>query len=317
MRKSNKVHWISFLLGVITTAFTIWALKITVFHNSFASRSSSSKPSSFSSSSSSFSISPPITATFCPRGTNPLSNVFAGLNNIFPKNQLIIDVGAFDGSDSIQYAKSGHRVLSFEPSPSKISRIVSNFVREGVTNQVQLYEVALGNQDTIRKFQVSDAIDPTEMKFMGPHHGSAQDSFAVPWTKNVRTVNVRVRRLDDVLDELGERNVLMLKIDAQGFDFEVLQGADRLISEHRARIVTFEFAPGLMPRKLETANSLLRFLHQRGYHCSMCGGGTSRDGSQAPLLSVDSETYISTISSTPFYYRGVNHGAWDNLVCMY
>ena len=37
--------------------------------------------------------------------------------------QLVIDVGAYDGQEAIQYARAGHKVLSFEPTPSKAIKI--------------------------------------------------------------------------------------------------------------------------------------------------------------------------------------------------
>ena len=37
--------------------------------------------------------------------------------------QLVIDVGAYDGQEAIQYARAGHKVLSFEPTPSKAAKI--------------------------------------------------------------------------------------------------------------------------------------------------------------------------------------------------
>ena len=302
---TKGLHLRSFVLGALVTSFG-WYIVLVLLDRHPPTHSTNLS-----------SVSPPTVAIFCPQGTNPLSNVFQGLNSITPKDQLVIDVGAFDGKDSIIYARAGHRVLAFEPSPSKIPKIQANLKRSGMSTRVRLYDIALSNENTIRPFQISLAIDPNEIAFMGHDSGSAQDSFAVPWNTNVQTVDVRVRRLDDVLEELGESRVLMLKIDAQGFDFDVLRGADKLLSEHRVRIVTFEFAIGLMPHKMETARRLLHYLYDRGYHCSMCGGGLTRDGSRAPILSVDFESYIHMIGTKPFYYRGVNHGAWDNLVCMY
>ena len=40
--------------------------------------------------------------------------------------------------------------------------------------------------------------------------------------------------------------VLFMKVDAQGHDFRVLQGADRLLTEQRILILLAEFAPTLM-----------------------------------------------------------------------
>ena len=59
---------------------------------------------------------------FCPGDTGPLGKVKPG---------LILDVGAYDGRDAISYAKAGHNVLSFEPVPSKHSKIEANIMRSG------------------------------------------------------------------------------------------------------------------------------------------------------------------------------------------
>lgn len=274
-----------------------------------------------------FVVLPPTLATFCPPGTNTLSNIPAALRRADP-SQLVIDVGAFDGSDSIAFALAGHRVLAFEPSPSKIERIRQNLVRSGVADRVVLYDFALADESGVRPFHVNRAIDPEEIRFMGSAPGSAQDAFAVPW-EGSDTVNVRVERLDDVLDREfpGEDppNIFLLKIDAQGFDFDVLRGAERLLAEQRVRVIQAEFAVGLMPpsddtrnggrSKVQTAIELLTFLHKHGYQCAMCGGGTI-DGRGAPLVPVDAVDFADAISEMRFMYRGVNHGAWDNLVCV-
>ena len=36
---------------------------------------------------------------------------------------LVIDVGAYDGKEAIAMARAGHRVLSFEPTPTKAQKI--------------------------------------------------------------------------------------------------------------------------------------------------------------------------------------------------
>jgi hypothetical protein len=43
------------------------------------------------------------------------------------------------------------------------------------------------------------------------------------------------------------QTVLFMKVDAQGHDFRVLQGADKLLTEQRVLVLLVEFAPTLMP----------------------------------------------------------------------
>ena len=39
-----------------------------------------------------------------------------------PPGQLVIDVGALDGADAISMAMAGHRVISMDPTPSKVQK---------------------------------------------------------------------------------------------------------------------------------------------------------------------------------------------------
>ena len=75
-----------------------------------------------------------------------------------------------------------------------------------------------------------------------------------------------------------------------------------------------EFAVSLMPRTDHTAMALLAFVHHFGYRCLRCGGVF---GDFGPFgLPAPAAEYIAAIKSTRFMHRGVNHGGWDNLVCM-
>ena len=84
------VHLRSFTFGALITSLC-WYIILTLLHRQQSTTSRT------------FSISPPTSAIFCPEGTNPLSNVFHGLSSITPKNQLVIDVGAFDGTSKFRY----------------------------------------------------------------------------------------------------------------------------------------------------------------------------------------------------------------------
>jgi hypothetical protein len=44
---------------------------------------------------------------------------------------------------------------------------------------------------------------------------------------------VKTKRLDDLVDQLGLDGISLLKIDVDGFEREVLEGATRLLSENR------------------------------------------------------------------------------------
>jgi hypothetical protein len=82
-------------------------------------------------------------------------------------------------------------------------------------------------------------------------------------------VDVKVEKLDNMVPE-GE-TVLFMKVDAQGHDYRVLQGAERLLTEQRVLVLLAEFAPTLMVGGAPEALEMLEFIASKGYRCFGCG----------------------------------------------
>ena len=65
-----------------------------------------------------------------------------------PPGQLVIDVGAYDGSNAIMMAKAGHKVISMEPTPSKAAKIkktLEDAARRGMSGSVKFFPWAASN----------------------------------------------------------------------------------------------------------------------------------------------------------------------------
>jgi hypothetical protein len=52
---------------------------------------------------------------------------------------------------------------------------------------------------------------------------------------------VRVIALDNICAERGLDLIDLLKIDAEGYDFQVLRGAEKLLKEQKISVVQFEY----------------------------------------------------------------------------
>ncbi len=73
---------------------------------------------------------------------------------------------------------------------------------------------------------------------------------------------VKVIKLDDILEKTGKRSVQILKIDTEGNDFKVLEGAQKLLL--KTEVIIFE----LMYRSLvngKTPQDYLSFLKSKGF----------------------------------------------------
>lgn len=195
-------------------------------------------------------------APFCPQGkvVKALAQRPSG---------LAVDVGAYDGADTISYATAGHKVFSFEASPKKARGIMKLVNASGLAERISFWSAALSDHEGTTSFWQFPSIGHSLAR------GSERDSIAsgpglltsrfqqnnsglsTLQRKKIRhltpkNVTVPLLTLDGVM---GSRTALFVKIDAQGHDGLVILGGRALISERRAHILRFELSPFLAPKQ--------------------------------------------------------------------
>ena len=229
---------------------------------------------------------------------------------------LVLDVGSFDGRDAISFGKAGHQVWSFEPSPGKVGPIRERIAAADLAANVTLLPYALSNATGSAPFVVNRAGAGAKKMFRG-EWGSAQDGLGKPlWRVDNHTaaiVQVPMRRLDDLLPPGQE--VLLLKVDAQGYDYHVLLGAARLLAAKRVRRLVAEIMPLHTPGGPETTVQMVAFLNSVGYACSRCNGPKERGQSARARVRVREYAMELARPDKGISNRGVNFGRWDDIVC--
>ena len=178
----------------------------------------------------------------------------------------VLDVGANLG----QYARflrehgyQGH-IVSFEPVPEAFEQL-----RHAMSGDPKWrgFQYALGERDGEAGFQVSggdaQASSLLELNDEGPKRWGSDHELA-------RRETVEVRRLDTVLDTVTEgipRPRIYLKMDTQGYDLRVLEGAGARLPDVLAlqsELAVHEFYQGMTP----FAEALARF---RAYGYAITG----------------------------------------------
>jgi FkbM family methyltransferase len=155
--------------------------------------------------------------------------VFELLENPKP---VLIDVGAFFGAYTEAFL-SRHpigRAIVFEPSADNFS-VLSE--RLGARAEVSCYRVALGDRSgtaTLYKTAgVSSLASLTRRRL---------DHFAMRMDVEE---NVDIDTLDNLVDRLNITFIDLLKIDVEGHELDVLNGARQCLAERRIQMVQFEF----------------------------------------------------------------------------
>ena len=144
---------------------------------------------------------------------------------------VAVDVGANLGYFSLIMAEmvgQGGAVHSFEPNPDIAARLVQSMVVNGFQNIVTVHCEAVGASS-------ADAV-----KLVVPDH-LPSGAWLVPVDAVEEGLVVPLRRLDDY-PELAAANVV--KIDAEGFEYEVWKGMSACIARGHAMLILLEFANG-------------------------------------------------------------------------
>lgn len=131
---------------------------------------------------------------------------------------VAFDIGANIGVHSLTLARAvgaGGRVLAFEPNPP-VRRVLTRNLALNRLDQVIVFECALGSEAGKMELRVPDPASPE-----ASNPGLA--SLVALETAH-HLVRVPVRTVDQIVDDVGLDRVDLVKIDVQGYEYDVLLG---------------------------------------------------------------------------------------------
>ena len=164
-----------------------------------------------------------------------------------------VDVGANYGYYTCLWVAANDRNFSvaLEPSPRNFGPLIANIRKNRFDDRVIVREVAAGKVDGVVAF-FNGSEEQTGWGGLGPE-GSRND------------INVPCAQIDTMLVGLGWEWVDAMKIDVEGADAWVLEGAQSLLRSQRIRHIFFEENPIRMQRLGIKHGSAQRFLERLGY----------------------------------------------------
>jgi len=172
---------------------------------------------------------------------------------------VVLDVGANTGQFAQQLRDAGFpgRIVSFEPSAAAHTILKEHARRDA--NWIVAPRMALGDRDgTIALHLAGNSVSSSVLAML-PSHTSA-----APESRYVGSETVDLRTLDSVSTELtSDTERIFLKLDVQGFEYEVLQGAEQFLR----RIAGLQLELSLVPLYdgEHLFHPMLHDLEERGY----------------------------------------------------
>ncbi len=141
----------------------------------------------------------------------------------------MLDIGANIGVTTVamvsMVGETG-KVHSFEPNPELQFMLKQVIERNGLDN-VTLHSLALGTVEATMELRVPRA--NAGMGSLVRHGGSDDTIHSVP-----------VRRLTDIVNQEKITNIRFIKIDVEGFEADVFNGALEVLREIRPEAILFE-----------------------------------------------------------------------------
>jgi FkbM family methyltransferase len=188
-----------------------------------------------------------------PRGTD----FFVDVRTSLPKFRadVVFDVGANVGQSAKQYLKifPNSRIYSFEPVSETFHRLEKNL--EG-NERVRCYRLAFGSSAGIGEMVLQGSSD---MFFLRRKSSDSPVDDDLP----VEAVEI------DILDQFCRRHridrINYLKIDTEGGDLSVLEGAVDMLTEHRIDLVKVEAGMNPDNTRHVSLEALKAFLESYGY----------------------------------------------------
>jgi FkbM family methyltransferase len=173
------------------------------------------------------------------------------IHNACAEGNIVIDVGANIGWYTLQCAKlvgSKGQVFAFEPVSENFELLKRNVAENNYKN-ISCVQKAVSNQVKKVTMELSSRIGD---------HRIIQNT-----TSQKTTIQVDCTTLDIFFKE--KNKIDFLKIDAEGFDFFVLEGAKQIIEKNRNIVIFIEFNPYLLNLNSVKPEILIDFLRSHGF----------------------------------------------------
>ena len=203
------------------------------------------------------------------------------LRDLKPNARTIIDVGANIGMNTIEYATWAKNVESFEPTPqtfSMLTRTVALAQQQGgsakgwyedsgdptgyanttVTGTINCHQVALSSESGTSKIIIKK--DNAGHNYLDNLHLPTRTGQIRTRPTEPPTIDVTLK----TLDSYGFEDVDIIKIDVEGHEFDVVQGAEQTIIKYQP-VVQLEMVEHQPIRFNWNCQMIYDWFYERGY----------------------------------------------------
>ncbi len=171
------------------------------------------------------------------------------------KSDTFIDVGAHIGDGVLLAADkiTNGRIIAFEPTPAIITKLKMNLTINGLEKKVQVVEKIVSDKVGSEMFILQAESEINSIA----HKHVAQ--------KAEKTVKILATTLDAFAAQENLTQIQLLKIDVEGAEPKVFDGAKKLLQKHALEVIIFEINPRGLTAWGSSPQELCLFVEKFGY----------------------------------------------------
>ncbi|MET4119790.1 FkbM family methyltransferase [Bradyrhizobium sp. JR1.5] len=181
------------------------------------------------------------------------------LSKLAEPSSLVLDIGANIGAHTLRLAKlvgPNGRVIAFEPTEFAFRKLRRN---------LDLNPTLASRVEALHCFLTANDATPVPNAIYSSWPLAAEAGLhAKHLGREMQTESAQARSLDNVLAQGADRKVQLVKLDVDGFECDVLQGATSLLRDTRP-IFVMELAPYVLEERGASLDQLLSYFIPNGY----------------------------------------------------
>lgn len=167
-------------------------------------------------------------------------------------DDVYLDIGANIGQHAlfVSHLVTQGAVYAFEPNASIYTQFKDSVEANSVSN-IHIYNMGLGKE--------------TKQETLFINTENVGGSSMLSYKDEMKSVTIYVEKGDEVLQRADVKKVDFIKLDVEGYEYEVLLGLSHVISTNKPKMIV-EFTPVFYNKKGSSdARDIVLFLCQRGY----------------------------------------------------
>jgi FkbM family methyltransferase len=175
--------------------------------------------------------------------------------------KVIFDAGAHHGQTALTYYAlfPDAEIFSFEPFPASYEQLKANTAAH---SQLKAYNLALGNASGYATFHVNASSQTNSLL-------QTDEGGAATWGENllntVQTISVEAITIDDFVNREQVACIDILKLDTQGTEYQIIEGAAQTIAANKIKLIYTEIITMPTYEGQKSFDEVLQLLRNKGF----------------------------------------------------